>query len=458
MKKLLAIVVLGLLWSGNVYAANFEAHVKNYFDTSKSYYGFSKKDFKEAKKQAFDDCKASSVEKQIDSSGCLLYALQSSSALRALTNKEYEEVFWDREVAKFEKSLQPKTSALTQDQAISKYLKDKKLDSIEGIWVYQPGGRIVVIYKSKNKYNGRVIHSNKVASGSKQFGEIKKGSKNYYYDSSECNYGPQNNPQKFTTTCSQQFYVTNGNKITWTKTYPEEAKLPNPTLTNTLFRLWPENLTEHNAKFGGVDTNVEVKASSGTAFFVTDKGHLITNNHVIEGCKDKSKIVYKDKEYPAKLIAKDKLLDFALLKADISRNKFIVLSDDPPKKLQRIIAAGYPLVKTLSDDLKFTSGIISSLKGADDDSTLIQIDAALNKGNSGGPIVNEETGELVAVAVAGLRKDKTEAVNFGIKSNSLRNFLNANQMKLQSKQLFSFGKNIDVSQILEESTVYTFCK
>ena len=101
MKKLLAIVVLGLLWNGNVYAANFKAHVKNYFDTSKSYYGFSKKDFKEAKKQAFDDCKASSVEKQIDSSGCLLYALQSSSALRALTNKEYEEVFWDKEVAKY---------------------------------------------------------------------------------------------------------------------------------------------------------------------------------------------------------------------------------------------------------------------------------------------------------------------------------------------------------------------
>jgi S1-C subfamily serine protease len=202
----------------------------------------------------------------------------------------------------------------------------------------------------------------------------------------------------------------------------------------------------------------EVEASSGTAFFVTDQGHLITNNHVVEGCKDKSKIVYKNQEYPAKLIAKDKNLDFALLKADLSKNRFIELSENPPKKLQKIIAAGYPLGKFLSDDLKFTSGIVSSLKGYNDDSTLIQIDAALNPGNSGGPIVDENNGKLVAVAVAGLRKDKTEAVNFGIKSNSLRNFLNANQMKLQSKQLFSFGKNIDVSQILEESTVYTFCK
>ena len=68
-----------------------------------------------------------------------------------------------------------------------------------------------------------------------------------------------------------------------------------------------------------------------------------------------------------------------------------------------IIAAGYPLGKSLSDDLKFTSGIISSLKGAEDDSTLIQIDAALNPGNSGGPIFNLE-GNLVGVAYAALNK------------------------------------------------------
>ena len=71
---------------------------------------------------------------------------------------------------------------------------------------------------------------------------------------------------------------------------------------------------------------------------------------------------------------------------------------------------------------------------------------------------NEKTGELIAVAVSGLRKDKTEAVNFGIKTNSLKNFLEANQIKTSgSKMLFSFG-DADVSNILEESTVYTFCK
>ena len=111
----------------------------------------------------------------------------------------------------------------------------------------------------------------------------------------------------------------------------------------------------------------------------------------------------------------------------------------------------------MSDDLKFTSGIISSLKGLQDDSTRLQIDAALNYGNSGGPIVEEGTGELVAVAVAGLSKEVTESINFGIKAGSLKNFLDSNQINtsLLAKN-FSFG-NVDLSSILENATVYTFC-
>ena len=57
-----------------------------------------------------------------------------------------------------------------------------------------------------------------------------------------------------------------------------------------------------------------------------------------------------------------------------------------------------------------------------------------------------------------MAKDKTEAINFGIKTNSLKNFLDSNQISTpKSKLLFGFG-NVDVSNILEETTVYTFCK
>jgi len=199
-------------------------------------------------------------------------------------------------------------------------------------------------------------------------------------------------------------------------------------------------------------------AGSGTAFFIDNKGHLITNFHVVEKCYDQSKIIYKNNEYDTKLIAKDKFLDLALLKANVQNNKFIIISNKPPKKLKKIIVAGYPFGKDLSDDLKFNSGIITSLKGFKDDSTRIQIDAAVNFGNSGGPIVYEENGLLAAVAVAGLRKDMTEAINFGIKGSSLRNFLEANQLNLATiEQKFSFDDE-DLAELLEATTLYTFCK
>jgi len=202
-------------------------------------------------------------------------------------------------------------------------------------------------------------------------------------------------------------------------------------------------------------TEKKVAASSGSAFFVSNKGHIITNHHVVEACNNNSKAYYNGNEIDLKLIAQDAFLDLALLKAEVSNNNFITISNSPPKKLQRIIAAGYPFGKYLSDDMKFTSGIVSSLKGVKDDSTRLQIDAALNPGNSGGPIVDEEDGKLVAVAVAGLRKDMTEAVNFGIKASSVKNFLQSNQLNTST---FSKKYNREgIAKLLETSVLYTFC-
>jgi serine protease Do len=173
---------------------------------------------------------------------------------------------------------------------------------------------------------------------------------------------------------------------------------------------------------------------------------------------NKSKIIYKDIKYEAKLLAKDKYLDLALLKTELDNEHYISITNKRPRKLQRIIAAGYPLGKALSDDLKFTSGIISSLKGLEDDSTRIQVDAALNPGNSGGPIVDEKTGELIAVAVSGLDKEITESINFGIKAGSVKNFLDSNQIDIDlSVKKFSLGE-IDLASILENATVYTYCE
>jgi len=201
-------------------------------------------------------------------------------------------------------------------------------------------------------------------------------------------------------------------------------------------------------------TETVSRGSSGSAFFVTSKGHIITNYHVVKNCRSEPKIKFKNKDVETKVIARDTALDLGLLKANLRNTTYISLSDEQPQKLQRIIASGYPFGKYISDDLKFTSGIVSSLKGPGDDSTLVQVDAALNPGNSGGPIVDEETGELVAVSVMGMKKSISEGQNFGIKASSVKNFLETNKVKTP----ISWFNSSDIAKLLEETTLYTFCR
>ena len=204
-----------------------------------------------------------------------------------------------------------------------------------------------------------------------------------------------------------------------------------------------------------LETPGDTSSSSGTAFFVSNRGHLLTNNHVVDGCSV-SKITYKDKDYDTQLLATDKTLDLALLKAEVRPKSFFNFSKDNVKKLNKVYVAGYPLGRGLSDDLKISSGIVSSLKGFEDNSNEIQIDAPINPGNSGGPIINEN-GDLIAIAVSGLAKDQTEGINFGIKSSAAELFLRSNKVT-PKKAMYSRVKDNDkLLEILEQGTVYTYC-
>jgi S1-C subfamily serine protease len=198
------------------------------------------------------------------------------------------------------------------------------------------------------------------------------------------------------------------------------------------------------------------KTFSGTAFFINPNGELLTNDHVVSNCSD-HKIIVNGEKHNVKIIASDKVSDLAILKSQIKNNKYLNISENAPKKLQNIIAVGFPFGNYLSDDLKFTSGIISSLKGINNNSSRLQIDAALNYGNSGGPIVDKNSGSLIAIAVSALTKDTTEGINFGIKSSSVINFLQTNSIEYHNDQ-FNFDPNTNtLRELLENSTVYLEC-
>jgi len=202
--------------------------------------------------------------------------------------------------------------------------------------------------------------------------------------------------------------------------------------------------------------------ASGTGFMVTDKGHIITNNHVINGC-DNVKTYQKGQDYPVTIIATDSVNDLALLKTTLKTKDVLSLSNKNAFLMQDVFVAGYPFGKSVSSSVKVTKGIVSALSGLRNNYSNMQIDAALQPGNSGGPILDEK-GNAVGVAVAKLSLAKAvkdwgvvpEGTNFGIKSSVVRNFMESNNVNPMPPRTSSITKQ-QLAQKVTNSTLYLSC-
>ena len=198
-----------------------------------------------------------------------------------------------------------------------------------------------------------------------------------------------------------------------------------------------------------------VAAASGTGFFVSGKGHMITNYHVIQGC-DAVKAGYEGDEVKSKILAIDKMNDLAIIKAKIAPTHVYSVSIEDAMLLEDIIIAGYPLGKKVSAAIKTSKGSVTSLAGYGDNYSEFQTDAALNHGNSGGPIMNQK-GNVVGVAVANYgKKEGVESFNFGIKSSTLRTFAHSNNLRFLPPNNREMS-NSELAQLINKGTVYLEC-
>jgi len=203
------------------------------------------------------------------------------------------------------------------------------------------------------------------------------------------------------------------------------------------------------------DDNKIVAAASGTGFFVSRSGHIVTNHHVIEGC-NAVKVSFKGDEIEAKVLAIDKMNDLAIIKAKIKPNKVYSVSGEDVALLEDVIIAGFPLGKKVSSAIKTSKGSVTALAGYGDNYSEFQTDAALNQGNSGGPIMNQK-GNVVGVAVANFgKKEGVESFNFGIKSSTLKTFAKANKVTFESPNYRDMS-NKDLGELITEATVYLEC-
>ncbi len=209
--------------------------------------------------------------------------------------------------------------------------------------------------------------------------------------------------------------------------------------------------------------NTPISASSGTGFFISSEGHIISNNHVIDACHTVN-INYQGNIKPAKVISRDRANDLALLQVDIDPKDIFVISSNDTMLLEEVYVAGYPFGKSVSSSIKVTKGVVSSLSGLGDNFSNIQIDAALQPGNSGGPIINNK-GLVVGVAVAKLdfkQAIKTygaipENINFGVKSSVLHSFTKSNNIKINNANNEKIINTKKLAEIIQNATVYVDC-
>ena len=202
------------------------------------------------------------------------------------------------------------------------------------------------------------------------------------------------------------------------------------------------------------DDHKILAAASGTGFFVTKDGHMVTNHHVIEGC-NAVKANIKGKEIPADIIATDKKNDLAIIKANMSPNKVFSVSNEDVSLLENVIVAGFPLGKKVSAAIKTHKGSVTALAGFGDNYSNFQTDATINEGNSGGPIINQK-GNVVGVAVALLPAEKAQNIFFGVKSSTLKTFAKSNNINFLPPNYRDMS-NRDLGTLITGGTVFLEC-
>ena len=164
---------------------------------------------------------------------------------------------------------------------------------------------------------------------------------------------------------------------------------------------------------------------AGSGFLIDTSGHILTNNHVVEGAQTIEVTLGDQSRYKAKLIGTDTRNDIALIQIDPKGRKIIPLPLGDSRNLlvgQRVLAIGNPF----GFQSTLTTGIVSSLGRTvqTGDTTFIddaiQTDAAINRGNSGGPLMDSH-GEVIGINSAIVSPSGTNAgIGFAIPINTAK--------------------------------------
>ena len=187
----------------------------------------------------------------------------------------------------------------------------------------------------------------------------------------------------------------------------------------------------------------------------------MTNQHVIDGCVGDIKAnLSGEPQVVLRVVSSDETNDLALLQASAPFKDVAIIRDKPVHPGDNVIAIGFPLHGLLTSDFTVTTGIVSSLSGILNDTRYLQISAAVQSGNSGGPLL-DGAGEVIGVVSAKLNAlkfakatgDLPQNVNFAIKTGALRDFLDNSAVAYQTADIKT---ELKTSEAASNARKFTF--
>jgi S1-C subfamily serine protease len=199
---------------------------------------------------------------------------------------------------------------------------------------------------------------------------------------------------------------------------------------------------------------MEVPSGAGTGFLWDDKGHVVTNYHVVRDARSLSVSLQNQKAYPARIVGSEPRKDIAVLKIEAPKDALRAVTLPPrEEKLdvgQKVIAIGNPF----GLDHTLTTGVVSALGRSVDGvggvsiRDMIQTDAAINPGNSGGPLLDSR-GYLIGMNTMIFSKSGAWAgIGFAVPVETIRRIVPELITKGRVDQV-GFGIRIDPMQRLE---------
>ena len=168
------------------------------------------------------------------------------------------------------------------------------------------------------------------------------------------------------------------------------------------------------------------KEWTGTGFALTNN-YIVTNNHVVDGAKSINiQGINGDfnNKYSAEVISTDKVNDLAIIKVkgvNIQSNSIpYAVKTGTSEVGEEVFVLGYPLTSTMGEEIKLTTGVISSKTGFQGDVSIYQISAPIQPGNSGGPLFDSK-GNVIGIVSA--KHTGAENVGYAIKTSYLKNLM-----------------------------------